>query len=74
MSVEVTASVEGNVYAPAPNVPAVTSEAGTAPDTRVPIEVSDEPVTPAASVVPVRFPAGADLYLYELIQAKYRIS
>jgi len=55
----VTLRVLGKVYAPAPNVPAVTSDAGTAPLERVPIAVRDEVTTVALRVVPVRVPAGA---------------
>jgi hypothetical protein len=44
---------------PAPNVPEVMSEAGTAPLVSVPIEVRDEFTTLEAKVVPVSSPAGA---------------
>ncbi len=39
-------------------------EAGTAPDESVPIDVRDELSTFAASVVPVREPAGADPVIF----------
>jgi len=55
----VIANAPGNVYAPAPNVPAVTRLAGTAPADRVPTDVSEDNVTLLASVVPVNVPAAA---------------
>ena len=55
----VTPRVLGNVYAPAPNVPAVTRDAGTAPEASVPMLVSEEKTTVLFNVVPVRVPAAA---------------
>ena len=49
----------GKVKLPDPKVPAVTSEAGTAPDERVPMEVREDETTVDFKVVPVRVLASA---------------
>lgn len=55
-----TLLLEGvNVYDPVPNVPAVISEAGIAPDDSVPTDVSDDDTTVLFKVVPDKVPAGA---------------
>jgi hypothetical protein len=55
----VIASAPGNVYAPAPNVPAVINADGTAPPDNVPTLVRLEDTTVAFNVVPVNVPAAA---------------
>ena len=60
----------GKVKLPAPKVPAVTREAGTAPAMSVPMVVREEVITVLLRVFPVRVPAGA---VPEMLPVKFPV-